>query len=368
MKHSLSKNIEKNLHKRSLFRAELLNLHHPADLARFTGLLHQEGTEVFDTIGLQLRELHKLRNPSSKFAEDELQQLVDEHLNGEPEEQYGIWAYYPWNGTLVHLLPEDEFTEVRTNRNRNKITAEEQAALSTRIIGVIGMSVGSSIAVTMAMERICGELRIADFDTLDLSNMNRIRTGVDCIGLPKVILVAREIAMLDPYLKVLPYPDGVTAANMEDFMVGAHKLDMLVDVCDDMVMKVLSRLNARRYGIPVVMETSDRGMLDIEQFQFDPERPLFHGMLPKEYTAEELSGLSPAERFALTMQIVQFEKLSARARNSIAEIGKTLGTWPQLASSIMLGAGTCTEICRQVLLGQFRKSGRYYVDLNEILQ
>jgi hypothetical protein len=50
------------------------------------------------------------------------------------------------------------------DRNRNKISSAEQARLSGLKIGVVGLSVGHAIAHTLALERLCGELRLADFD------------------------------------------------------------------------------------------------------------------------------------------------------------------------------------------------------------
>ena len=60
----------------------------------------------------------------------------------------------------------------------------------------------------MAMERNCGLLKIADFDILELSNLNRIRSSVDCIGQKKTTLVAREIAEIDPFLQVEIFEEG----------------------------------------------------------------------------------------------------------------------------------------------------------------
>lgn len=88
------------------------------------------------------------------------------------------------------MLPETEFTEVRTNRNRFKITPTEQTKLAGSRVGGIGLSVGQSVTVTMAMERSFSELRLTDFDTLELSNLNRIWTGVHNLDVPKVVATA----------------------------------------------------------------------------------------------------------------------------------------------------------------------------------
>ena len=69
------------------------------------------------------------------------------------------------------------FRAVRLDRNRNKITTDEQQRLGELRIGVVGLSVGHAIAYTLAAEGVCGDLRLADFDDLELSNLNRVPAG-----------------------------------------------------------------------------------------------------------------------------------------------------------------------------------------------
>ena len=197
-----------------------LRLYKPSDKQDFNKLI-EEGKISFinDEIYGQLRELIKSQNPSIKIKDSDYEALISKHLQGKDIAEYGVWVYYPWNQRLVHLLDEDEFIEVRTNRNQYKITRSERSILSTKKIGIIGLSVGQSIALTLAMERGFGELRLADFDMLELSNLNRIRTPVHNLGLPKVIIAAREIAEIDPFLIVTCFFDGLTEENLDDFFI-----------------------------------------------------------------------------------------------------------------------------------------------------
>jgi hypothetical protein len=133
----------------------------------------EQVSSVRNEIYGQLQELIKSKNPSVKIKANEYPALIETFLAGRDIDEFGVWVYYPWSKHLVHLLDEDDFIEVRTNRNQYKITREEQRELSKKKIGIIGLSVGQSIALTMAMERIFGELRLADFDTAELSNLNR---------------------------------------------------------------------------------------------------------------------------------------------------------------------------------------------------
>jgi hypothetical protein len=337
-----------------------------SDKALFDALVNGDPyIRIQDEILGQLRELVKIMNPSVKLSEEDYQRLVSLQLGSTSLSDYGVWVYYPWSRTMVHLLDEKEFVEVRTNRNRNKITPEEQDLLRSKCIGVAGLSVGQSIALTLAMERVCGEIRLADFDTAELSNLNRIRTGVHNLGLKKTIIAAREIAEIDPFIKVEIFNEGLQEENMEAFFGTDRKLDLYVEVCDGIGMKLISRFRAKELRIPVVMDTNDRGMLDVERFDLEPDRPILHGRL-ESFTRNGAIEVTDENRMEIVNAILNFDTLSERMRKSMKEINKTINTWPQLASSVVLGGAITTDICRRILLGEHQVSGRYYVDLDEI--
>ncbi len=329
-------------------------------------LSRQPHIQVIDELTSQLKELVKCLFPSKKIKEEEYAALIEQHLNGIAPDKYGVWVYYPWSNKLIHLLDEEEFIAVRTNRNRHKITDEEQAILRKKKIGIIGLSVGQSIALTLAMERTCGELRLADFDTAELSNLNRIRTGVQNLGLKKTVIAAREIAEIDPFLKIKLYSEGITAENIDAFFTEDGKIDLLVEVCDGLDIKINSRFKARELQVPVVMDTNDRGMLDIERFDLEPEREILHGFA-KGIIPESLSHINDEERIELVMKIVDFEKTSERLKYSMKQIGKTIGSWPQLASSVVLGGAVTTDVVRRIFLNDIKSSGRFYLDLDELI-
>jgi molybdopterin/thiamine biosynthesis adenylyltransferase len=353
---------------KQLYAPVTLRIADPLDKQTLEKLI-QQGDVLFihDEIYGQLQELIKSDRPSVKIAEEEYAELVTKHLAGKNINEYGVWVYYPWAKRMVHLLDEDEFVEVRTNRNRNKITREEQQVLKSKKVGVVGLSVGQSIALTMAMERVCGELRLADFDAAELSNLNRIRTGTHNLGLNKTVIAAREIAEIDPFIKVTIFDDGLNQQNMDDFFTANGKLDLFIEVCDGLDIKLDSRFKAKQLQVPVVMDTNDRGMLDVERFDLEKDRSILHGMLDA-FIKDDAIVITDENRRAILMSIVSFDSLSERMKLSMAEIGKSINTWPQLASSVVLGGAITTDIARKILLGEHQQSGRYYVDLDAIFK
>lgn len=349
------------------FKPSFFRLSQEEDRHRLAELLRVEPQiTVCDTYVGQLEEWIKAKNPSQRFSAGELSRLAQKQMGNVPLEECGVWVYYPWKRKLVHLLDKEPFVFVRTNRNRNKITEAEQQLLERQKIGIIGLSVGQALALTLVMERSVGELRLADFDSLELSNLNRIRAGVDQLGVPKVIATAREIAEIDPFVKVVCYPEGVTESTIDRFLTEGGRLDLLVDECDSLDVKIVARLRARSLGIPVVMDTSDRGLIDVERFDLEPDRPIFHG-LAEGLDWEGLKHLSNQEKIPHVMKIVGFEQMSPRLKQSLKEVGKTILTWPQLASSVMLGAASGADVCRRIALGEYQDSGRYYIDLEELV-
>ncbi|WP_158861064.1 ThiF family adenylyltransferase [Lunatibacter salilacus] len=347
----------------------ILSPRNPADIKTIKQLKKNVAVLVFDTITSQVDELSKIDNPTIQMAPGQLLEMRQKYYSERQltPEEVGNWIYYPWRKTLIRILEEDEFIRLRTSRNKYKITHEEQALLSKKKIGVIGLSVGQSVAVSLAMERCFGELRIADFDTLDLSNVNRIRTGLFNLGLKKTTIVAREISEIDPYLKVTLFNEGINEQNIHDFFTLGGEIDVLVEECDSLAIKIASRVKAKALQIPVLMDTSDRGMMDIERFDLQKDRPIFHGLLEAFGDENQLLYHLPEKAREMMMSLLQFENLSDRVKYSFSEIGKSITTWPQLASSVIMGGAACCHYCRMILLKQPVESGRFYIDLELLI-
>lgn len=323
--------------------------------------------EVFDTIQNQLQDLIKGLNPTLILNQTILDEKIKDHLNGTDLDDYGVWVYYPWLDKLVHILDEEEYILVRTNRNKHKITQAEQDLLSKKKVGVIGLSVGQSVSLTLAIERGCGELRIADYDVLDLTNLNRIRSGVQNVDLKKTVIVAREIAEIDPFLKVTCFHEGITHSNIDDFLTENGKLDLLIDECDGIDIKILCRVKAKEYHIPVLMEASDRGTIDIERFDLERERPILHGYIEHLDISKVKDLKTSEEKLPYMVPISGLETLSPRMKASAIEIMQTITTWPQLASAVTFGGGITADLSRRILLDLLHVSGRFFIDIDELI-
>lgn len=323
--------------------AVLLDSGEPADLA------------VLDELRADQRVAFLDRHEDQESALRKLRPAPDDTVLAE-----GIrWAHYPWRRAVVAVLGPRGFRALRLDRNRNMITAAEQERLGTLRIGVAGLSVGHVIAHTLAAQGLCGELRLADFDELELSNLNRVPATVFDLGVNKATVTARRIAELDPYLPVRVIEAGLTYDTVDEFLDG---LDVVVEECDSLEMKAVVRQGAKARGIPVLMATSDRGLVDVERFDLDPQRPILHGLLG-ELDLALLPGMSNRDKIPHMLRHLDAERLSPRTAASLVEVDHSLSTWPQLAGDVTLGATALAEAVRRIGLGEPLGSGRTRIDV-----
>src|SRR3989338_6782921 len=267
--------------------------------------------EVFvaDRYSESLGEIFLLKNPKYRFNKEyrrDFEKFVKEHCKGKPMEEMGNWFYFPWSGRLVHFLPEKLHQEVRTGRNRNLITASEQEKYYNAVVGILGMSVGSQVALTIAMTGGSKRIKLADPDSIDASNLNRIRTGFQDAGTPKVISVARQIYEMNPYAKVEIFKEGATESNIEKFIF-SPKLEDFKNISPKDLPKVIAKMAGANLAVPRMLE-------------------------------------------------------------SVLEVGKSLYSWPQLGTAATTCGVGLRYLARKIIIGDELDSGRYEVNFDSIFE
>ncbi len=295
-----------------------------------------------------------------KSMDDEMDELLPP-VSKELKEESHRWVAYPWRKVAIELLGPKSFKKLRCDRNRNKITDEEQAHLLGLNVGVVGLSTGHVIAHTMVMEGVCGHIKLADFDLLEVSNLNRIPASLLDINVNKAVITARRIAELDPYLTIDVFDKGLLESNIDSFMDG---LDIVIEECDSLNVKVLVREAAKKRRIPVLMATSDGGIMDVERFDTDPDLKPFHGLT--EVDAAELKDLSRRDKSGYALAIFEGDKITSRLAASMIEIDYTVKTWSQLASDVTQGAAMVTTAVRRIGTGKPTPSSRTRMDMDQM--
>ncbi|MBI3631804.1 MAG: ThiF family adenylyltransferase, partial [Candidatus Staskawiczbacteria bacterium] len=252
--------------------------------------------QVSDDYAEQLKELFAIKNPTLVYTpdfENKFKNYLKTVESKNPLFEQGRWVYFPWLSALVHILEEKDFQLVRTARNCYLISPKEQEIFYNSVIGIGGLSVGNSVALAIVLQGGARHIKLADFDNLALSNTNRIRAGIQNLGLPKVEMTARQIYEINPYAKVEIFSEGLNPENIEKFFEG---LDIVIDELDNIAIKFLIREQAKKHRLAVVMaaDNGDNAVVDIERYDIDPQPEFFHGRIGK-VTYKQLKNLGKFE-------------------------------------------------------------------------
>ncbi len=326
---------------------------------------HGNIMHVSDDYEEQHRELYAIRHPDRVYTSTFETEFKHHYAELGDISRHGRWAYFPWRSLIAHILTEDDYRSVRTARNRNLITEEEQERFYNASVGIAGLSVGSNVALALALQGGGKHMRLADMDRLALSNTNRILAGAGDLGELKVRMAARRIYEMNPYAEMQLFPEGLRKDNIEAFFKG---LDIVVDELDNLAVKYLIREQARKRKIAVVMaaDNGDNTVVDIERYDIDSSTPFFHGRLGN-ISYDELNSL---DKFGIGKTITKHigpENVTVRMQESLLQMGKVIVSWPQLGGAALLAGASVAYCVRKILNGQPLESDRAYVSLDEKL-
>ncbi len=324
------------------------------------------GATVLDVFERALRELFVVRNPQmprrGRAAEKAWRDFFASHQNA------AVWVYYPWRNLAVRTLPEELYFELRTARNRNLITEQEQRAFRDTVVGIAGLSVGSSVLSALVMSGGPKTVKVADPDVVEISNLNRIRARVSDVGTNKAVVAAREAWEVDPFAQIEVWDSGITERSLRAFILNNPRLAVFVDEMDNLALKALARIVCRAHRIPVLMATDngDGALLDVERFDREPGYPLFHGAVD----AREAKGVRRSnlrDWLRVAVKIIGPRHMTERHQGSLLEVGKTLAGAPQLGIGTIIAGAAASFAIRRIANRQPLRSGRYSVNLEEAL-
>lgn len=221
------------------------------------------------------------------------------------EAEYGNYMYDSVANNLYSIPPEfwcriglyTNNGKLLTNAKGNKSWQEIRAIFDTAVVGIVGLSVGGNLLEGILREIRPKQIKIADPDWIEVTNLNRLERGslryitaskasrldkknpYDVQRISKVGLAVYEHSLVDPYLTMIAYDQGIDGNNIEQFLLGDSKepkLDILVEEVDDFPMKYEIRKACKKHGIPVLM-LSDFGhkvQVQLQDFRKDKKQSI----------------------------------------------------------------------------------------------
>lgn len=329
---------------------------------------------VLDPFDACLAGLEDYLIPGSLYRQA-FEQFREQVAEASDEEYWtlGYYVYTPRKDTLSHIMPEKwhRLSLVVSNgdlyQQKNFQQLEIRARFDEAVIAVIGASVGSVIARSVAGDIRPKTMKIADNAPYKLANANRVPIGVSELGINKAVASAQSLNDADPFMNIHVYPEGVTARNIDEFLTNPQP-DVVIEESDNPLIKLLTWEAARRHQLPLIMAT-DAGsvaQLDIPRFDLDPEQSIALGLsdsqLHDRQKAFEDNPTDTSRFIDFATALIGTESLQDEFAAWIyRKQVPTFARIPQLSSTVSVAAGFVSEAVAQILLGR-RVARRSHID------
>jgi molybdopterin/thiamine biosynthesis adenylyltransferase len=307
-----------------------------------------------DAFSRQIKELFLIDN--MEFIGQNKEQVYtgnDLKQYREKKKQDYVYVYYPWNNSIVKCIKHDDYFRLKTNRNQDLITYQEQKKLYDFKVAVLGMSVGSNIAFALTQAGISRKIVVADFDVLDTTNLNRMMAGVHQVGLNKAVIAARRIYEDNPYAEVNLLSEGISKDALERLLEN-REIECIVEEIDNIGLKIEIRRLAMKYNVPVLMITDngDGVVFHVERYDLGYNK-IFEN--DTEYWKERITEpLTMAKAGDIIMHDIVggLEKVDPKMLASVERVlKKELVSWSQLGSAALLG-GVVTTVAVKCIVSR----------------
>ncbi len=215
---------------------------------------------------------------------------------------------------MFNELNDDELLRYSRQILLSQVDVEGQLRLKQGRVLIVGLGgLGSPVALYLAAAGV-GELHLADFDTVDLTNLQRqVIHDTQSVGVGKVDSAMARLARLNPGVRLVAHRqvlDGDTLAE------AVSAVDVVVDCCDNFATREAVNAACVAAGKPLVSGAAIR--LEGQLAVFDPRdaaSPCYHCLYghgsEAELTCSEAGVIGPLVGLVGSLQALETLKLLA---------------------------------------------------------
>jgi adenylyltransferase/sulfurtransferase len=166
---------------------------------------------------------------------------------------------------------------------------EAQERLLGSTVLVVGLGgLGSPAAMYLAAAGV-GELLLADFDAVDLSNLQRqILHTTERIGRPKADSAVATLAALNPDIRLTPVKRSLNAERLAEL---AQRVDLIVDASDNFQTRFAVNAACVAAAVPLVSGAAIRSEGQVAVFSGRDGGPCYQCLYPADAAGDETCAL-----------------------------------------------------------------------------
>jgi tRNA A37 threonylcarbamoyladenosine dehydratase len=152
-------------------------------------------------------------------------------------------------------------TDNRFHRLEVLFGTEATDRLADASVAVFGLGGVGSFAVEALIRGGIGRLTLIDFDTIDITNMNRqLHATGDTVGRPKVQVMTERCRSINPAARIEPIQDFYTADNSDELLDRGY--DYVLDCIDHVTAKLTLIEECRKKNLPIISSMGAANKID----------------------------------------------------------------------------------------------------------
>ncbi|MGP3791392.1 molybdopterin-synthase adenylyltransferase MoeB [Pseudomonas sp. B392_1p] len=215
---------------------------------------------------------------------------------------------------MFNELNDDELLRYSRQILLSQVDVEGQLRLKQGRVLIVGLGgLGSPVALYLAAAGV-GELHLADFDTVDLTNLQRqVIHDSQSVGVGKVDSAMARLARLNPGVRLVAHRQVLEGDTLAE---AVSAVDVVVDCCDNFATREAVNAACVAAGKPLVSGAAIR--LEGQLAVFDPRdaaSPCYHCLYghgsEAELTCSEAGVIGPLVGLVGSLQALETLKLLA---------------------------------------------------------
>ncbi len=185
----------------------------------------------------------------------------------------------------------------------NLIEEEKYNLIKQKVVLIVGIGGVGGYSVETLVRSGIEKLILIDYDTFELSNINRqLYANINTINKKKIEVAKENILQINPNAKIITIDKKLNKDNIN--ILDKYKIDYIIDACDDIEVKKELILKSIKNKIKIISSMGTGNKLnptlfeisDIRKTEYDPIAKKIRKFVKDNHIKEKIMVVSSKEK------------------------------------------------------------------------
>lgn len=189
------------------------------------------------------------------------------------------------------------------DRMINLIGQDKYELIKQKTVAIIGIGGVGTYSLETIIRSGIENIIIVDYDTFDITNINRqLYATTNTIGKKKIEVAKKRALEINPKINIITIDKKLDNSNLEELF--NYKIDYIIDACDDINLKKLLITNSIKRKIKLIssmgtgnkLDPTSFKITDIRKTSYDPIAKILRKYIKENNIKEKVMVVSSTEK------------------------------------------------------------------------